>query len=160
MYLSSNDIESSRSKSVLEWVVNQDGGMIKQMLTDVPSLLLQPNIDLYRTTYFNQSIMPFDAFDRYLSGFDKQSINKFSASLLVALNKSIRLTIYIASHINFDECSFGKKFVLEIPKHHGIMFHQHLLHSGAKGRYGMADHRLFSYAIHKEASPEGPAMMV
>eukprot|EP00957_Ditylum_brightwellii_P010336 781430-Ditylum_brightwellii.AAC.1 len=62
----------------------------------------------YNIDCFNGSLMPFKAFQTYLSGFERVDDDPKSISLIVAVEKDIQPTVYVASHFNPDGCVLGK----------------------------------------------------
>jgi hypothetical protein len=63
--------------------------------------------------------------------------------MIVAVKESFNLTVFVGSHLDPAGRYLGRKFILQIPPGHAILFHQNLVHAGSKGTTNHRNHCFF-----------------
>eukprot|EP00957_Ditylum_brightwellii_P087535 6663901-Ditylum_brightwellii.AAC.1 len=109
-YLSSDIEDTLNNSNLMDWLLTKHQ-LIKEYQDDSWGKYV-PSYDHYDAKHFDTAVLPYEAFSQCLSEFDEKDDGPKSFSLIVAVQKSIRLTI---------------------PKGLAIIFHQHLLYSGSEG---------------------------
>lgn len=134
-----NDI--SDDTTIIEWVLKKHTVLQgKNMSSFHPTIDQYPHIN---PKIENTSFLPFSSFKKYLTGFSSKRVGVTSVSMIVAVKEAFNLTVFVGSHLDPAGCYLGRKFILQIPPGHAILFHQNLVHAGSKGTTNHRNHCFF-----------------